>query len=196
MPRSAAKKQPIPSPTVAERSKPSTPKIDPRYTVFRLSLRGSRIHRWGVFAEEFIPKGRKVIEYTGERCNRRETAKRADGPLNYMFTLNSYWALDGSVMGSGAEFVNHSCDPNCEARIVKGHILYMAARDIPVGQELTIDYHFDSEVDPVKCACGTAKCRGTINLKREPKTRAKSSPKSSPKSAPQSAKTPAKRAAR
>ena len=103
-----------------------TPCIDPRHACFRLSVRPSAIHRWGVYAEEFIPRGRKVIEYTGERCSRRETARRAARPLNYMFTVNSYWALDGSVGGSGAEFINHSCDPNIRAWICKGHILYMA----------------------------------------------------------------------
>ncbi|MDR3719584.1 MAG: SET domain-containing protein-lysine N-methyltransferase [Bryobacteraceae bacterium] len=147
------------------------PSITPKYACFQLSVRPSEIHRWGVYAEEFIPKGRKVIEYTGERCNRRETAKRAGGKLNYMFTLDSYWALDGSVGGSGAEYINHCCDPNCYAWVFRGHILYMAAREIQAGEELTIDYHFEAEVEPVKCACGSPNCRGTINLKPEPKKR-------------------------
>jgi len=147
------------------------PSINSKYACFQLSIRPSEIHRWGVYAEEFIPKGRKVIEYTGERCNRRETSKRAGGKLNYMFTLDSYWALDGSVGGSGAEYINHSCDPNCCAWIFRGHILYMAARDIQPGDELTIDYHFEAEVDPVTCACGATNCRGTINLKPDAKKR-------------------------
>lgn len=147
------------------------PSINPKYACFRLSVRPSEIHRWGVYTQEFIPKGRKIIEYTGERCNRRETAKRAGGKLNYMFTLDSYWTLDGSVGGSGAEFVNHCCDPNSYAWICRGHILYMAARDIQAGQELTIDYRFEAEVDKVKCACGAADCRGTINLQPEPRKR-------------------------
>jgi SET domain-containing protein len=147
------------------------PAITRKYACFQLSVRPSEIHRWGVYAEEFIPQGRKIIEYTGERCNRRETAKRAGGKLNYMFTVDSYWALDGSVGGSGAEYINHCCDPNCRAWICRGHILYMAAHDIQPGEELTIDYHFEAEVAPVKCSCGAANCRGTINLKPEPKKR-------------------------
>ena len=147
------------------------PSINPKYARFRLSIRPSEIHRWGVYAEEFIPKGRKIVEYTGERCNRRETSKRAGGKLNYMFTLDSYWALDGSVGGSGAEYINHCCDPNCYAWICRGHILYMAERDIQAGEELTIDYHFEAEVTQVECSCGAAGCRGTINLKPEPKNR-------------------------
>lgn len=142
----------------------STPKVDPKSACFDLILRPSKIHRWGIYAGEFIPKRRKVIEYTGERISRRETKKRAGADLNYIFTLDSYWSLDGSVGGSGAEYINHSCDPNCYAWICNGHILYMSARDIKKGEELTIDYHFDKDVEKVPCSCGARTCRGTINL--------------------------------
>ena len=142
----------------------SVPAVDPRYAEFRLEVRQSKIHRWGLYAGEFIPRRRKVIEYTGEKISRRETKRRSEGPLNYLFTLDPYWCIDGSVGGSGAEYINHSCDPNCYAWIFKGHILYMSARDIRKGEELTIDYHFDKDVEKVRCACGTKLCRGTINL--------------------------------
>ena len=65
-----------------------TPAIDPRYAQFRLSIRESRIHRRGVYAGEPIPARRKVIEYTGERISRRETKRRGDGPVTYLFTLD------------------------------------------------------------------------------------------------------------
>lgn len=141
------------------------PQIDPRYACFRMSLRPSRIHRHGVYAEEPIPAHRKVIEYTGERISRRETSKRGLGKLTYLFTLDNYWTIDGSVGGSGAEFINHSCDPNLYAWIFKGHILYMSKRAIEPGEELTVDYHFSKTIDKVPCKCGSAKCRGTINVK-------------------------------
>lgn len=147
----------------------AVPSISRKHAKYRISVRPSEIHRWGVFAEEPIPKGKKIIEYTGERISRAETARRADAPLNYLFTLDSYWTLDGSVGGSGAEFINHCCQPNCYAWIFKGHILYMAARDIRAGEELTIDYRFDHDVPKVPCACGAQDCRGTINLNREPR---------------------------
>jgi len=141
------------------------PRINPKYTCFRLQLGPSKIHRWGIYAREFIPAGRKVIEYTGEKISRRETKRRAESSdLIYLFTLDPYWTLDGSVGGSGAEYINHSCDPNLEARILKGHILYMSRRDIRSGEELTVDYHFEKKVERVPCKCGAAKCRGTINV--------------------------------
>lgn len=140
------------------------PAVDHRLACFKLRVAPSTIHRWGLFAEERIPAKRKIIEYTGEKISRRETKKRAEGPLNYLFTLNSYWCIDGSVGGSGAEYINHCCDPNCYAWIVKDHILYMSARVIEPGEELTIDYHFDKNVERVPCHCGAKGCRGTINL--------------------------------
>ncbi|MEO8025623.1 MAG: SET domain-containing protein-lysine N-methyltransferase [Bryobacteraceae bacterium] len=147
-------------------SKPQKPGIDPAHAKFRLILKPSKIHRWGVYAGEQIPKGRKVIEYTGERISRRETKRRAEtAEFNYLFTVDSYWTIDGSAGGSGAEFINHSCDPNIFARVVRGHILYLSKRDIRVGEELTVDYHFPKEDEHVPCACGAKICRGTINLK-------------------------------
>jgi len=124
----------------------------------------SKIHRWGVYADENIPPNRKVIEYTGERISRRETKIRASRELNYVFTLDSYWSLDGSVGGSGAEFINHSCDPNLESRMLRGHILYFSKRRIKKGEELTVDYHFGADEELVPCKCGAKNCRGTINL--------------------------------
>ena len=132
-----------------------------------MKLARSKIHRWGVYSTERIPAGRKVIEYTGERISRRETKRRADGTdLIYLFTLDHYWTLDGSVGGSGAEYINHSCDPNLTTRIIKGHILYISDRVIAPGEELTVDYRFDKKVERVECRCGAKTCRGTINLLR------------------------------
>jgi SET domain-containing protein len=142
-----------------------SPVIDSRYACFRLEIRESRIHRRGVYAVERIPPRRKVIEYTGERISRRETTRRGDGPVTYLFTLDDYWTLDGAVGGSGAEIINHSCDPNVYTMIFKGHILYMSKRLIRPGEELTVDYRFSDKVDPVTCKCGAKTCRGTINLK-------------------------------
>ncbi len=152
-------------PKRSQTSDSSAPRIDERHACFRLRIAPSEIHRWGVYTEERIPAQRKVIEYTGERCSRRETKKRSDRQLNYMFTLDNYWTIDGSVGGSGAEYINHCCDPNIYARIHKGHILYMSKRVIEPGEELTIDYHFAKNVEKVLCACGAKNCRGTINLK-------------------------------
>ena len=84
--------------------------------------------------------------------------------MTYLFSLDNYWTLDGSVRGSGAEFINHSCDPNLYSWNFKGHILYMSKRQIEAGEELTVDYYFSKKIDPVPCCCGSPNCRGTINV--------------------------------
>jgi SET domain-containing protein len=146
---------------------PEEPSINPKYCSFKVRLGRSKIHRWGVYAGEPIPRGRKVLEYVGERINRVETKRRSnEREFNYLFTLDKYWTIDGSVGGSGAEYINHSCEPNLISRIVKGHILYFTLRPIKKGEELTIDYHFSADVEHVPCACGAPGCRGTINLKK------------------------------
>ena len=143
-----------------------TPQINPEYASFALKIKPSKIHRWGVYAAEDIPARRKVMEYTGERISRRETRRRSEeqGRMIYLFTLDNYWTLDGAVGGSGAQYINHCCDPNIKTVIQRGHILYMSKRTIRKGEELTVDYHFAKDIEEVPCRCGSARCRGTINL--------------------------------
>ena len=142
-----------------------SPRIDERYACFRLEIRESKIHRFGVYALESIPANRKVIEYTGERISRRETKRRGNGRFTYLFTLDHYWTLDGAVGGSGAEIINHCCEPNLRTTITHGHILYISKRLIEPGEELTVDYRFSDDIERVRCACGARNCRGEINLK-------------------------------
>lgn len=147
-------------------TKTNIPRLDPKYCCFRLKLAPSPIHRWGVYADERIPANRKVIEYTGERISRKETKRRADSrECVYLFTLNNYWSVDGAIDGSGAEYINHCCEPNLVSRIMRDHILYMSRRAIRPGEELTVDYRFPWDVEKVKCGCGARGCRGLINVK-------------------------------
>ena len=146
-------------------------KIDPRFAKWRLRVRRSRIQGLGVFAAENIPSGHKVIEYTGERITQREGDKRfrelwfSRRPKRFcVFSSGRRWVIDGGVGGSGAEIVNHSCEPNLRARKVRGHILYFSCRRIQKGEELTVDYRFSKKAVRVPCYCGSASCRGTINV--------------------------------
>src|SRR5262245_43007531 len=142
----------------------TAPRVDRRHACFAVFLRQSPIHRYGVYAGEPIPPRRKVIEYTGELISRKEAKRRGLGPRTYLFTLNDYWTIDGAVGGSGAEYINHSCEPNLRTWICKGHILYMSKREIARGEELTVDYNFPRDVGEVPCRCGSSRCRGTINV--------------------------------
>jgi len=140
----------------------ATPEIDPRYTRFKLEVRPSRIHRWGVFALEAIPAGVKVIEYTGERIARREAKRRSTRDLHYLFDLDSYWKVDGAVGGSGAQYINHCCDPSLIARILRSRIFYFSLRRIRAGEELNIDYRFSEDEERVPCHCGAKNCTSWI----------------------------------
>lgn len=148
------------------------PKIDARFANWRLRVGRSRIQGLGVFAGEPIVAGRKVIEYSGERISNREAndrfrrLMRSRGHKRFcLFHLNKRWMVDGAVGGSGAELINHSCEPNLRTRRIRGHILYFSRRRIRKGEELTVDYRFSKKSVRVPCRCGSPLCRGTINLK-------------------------------
>jgi len=160
---------------VNEESVAVTGTVNPLYTNFLLSARASAIHRLGVFAEEDIPAWRKVIEYIGERISVKESERRFNPKRSYLFELTTRTHLDGAIGGSGAEYINHSCDPNLKTRILRKHILYYSTRPIKAGDELTVDYRYDHDTERMPCHCGSSKCRGTMNLlppKRKKRTRA------------------------
>jgi uncharacterized protein len=148
------------------------PMLDPRFQCWRLRVGRSPIQGLGVFAAETIKSGRKVIEYTGERISNREATRRfrrmmrSRKPKRFcLFHLKPGWVIDGAVGGSGAELINHSCDPNLRTRRIRGHILYFSRRRIRKGEELTVDYKFSKRTVRVPCSCGSPNCRGTINVK-------------------------------
>ena len=139
-----------------------------------IQVRSSQIHSKGVFARTAIPEGAKVIEYVGERITKAESERRAHIPLSrhkkdrahgavYIFTLNRRYDIDGCVAYNTARFINHSCDPNCEAVIMRGHIWIVARQDIRKGEEISYNYGYsyeDHEEHP--CHCGSKRCVGYI----------------------------------
>jgi SET domain-containing protein len=161
--------------------KPKKPKINPDYTWFDLKVVRSPIHRYGVVANVDISKKKWVIEYTGVLMNRRQHRWMIDNTSEerqiYIWQVakgqndsaNWDWVIDGWTNGSGAEFINHSCDPNLYMHFIGRRGYYVSLRPIKKGEELTIDYAFRWEKDEkrrVKCNCGSPKCRGWINRER------------------------------
>ncbi len=134
----------------------------------------SKIHNNGIFAKKDIPKGARIIEYVGEKVTKAESDKRADRDLDnhsensdngavYIFELNKRYDIDGNVPYNTAKYINHSCDPNCEVDIIKGHIWIIALRDIKKGEELSYNYNYDFEdYQDHPCRCGTSRCIGYI----------------------------------
>lgn len=152
-------------PSVATRVKP--PK-SPYYEVRR-----SRIQGRGAFALLPIRTGKKIDEYWGQPITHEEADRRYDDSKGrhhtFLFVLDDETVLDARYGGNDARFINHSCDPNCETVIEKGHIWIKAIKPISPETELVYDYRFEwqDEYEPedvryYACRCGTAKCRGTI----------------------------------
>ena len=143
----------------------------------------SRIDGTGVFAKRKIPKGARIIEYTGARVPINEVVAVADEGLPapvYAFRLNETTIIDGACGGNDSRFVNHSCAPNCEALSFDDHMYFYALRDIARGEELTFDYRLNASSTrrPTKrareahaCRCGSATCRGTMLARRSARSR-------------------------
>lgn len=137
-------------------------------------IRPSRIQGLGAFATRRIPSGRRLIEYTGERLTPEQADARypdAAGERHhtYLFAIDDDVVIDAAVGGNDARFINHSCDPNCDAVIHDGRIWIETIRNVEPGEELAYDYayvleerHTPSAKRRYPCTCGAANCRGTI----------------------------------
>ncbi len=143
------------------------PCIDDRNCRFALDARPSPIHRWGVFARGPIPARRRVIEYTGERIGLAEARRRSLRMHLYLFWIAPDRAIDGAIGGSGAEFINHGCEPNLVARLSRGRIHLVSLRRIAPGEELLYDYKVTGAAPLMPCHCGAPGCRGQLN-RRDP----------------------------
>ena len=55
--------------------------------------------------------------------------------------------------------------------MARGRIVYFSRQPIAHGEELTLDYKYNSRLDPMPCHCGAPTCRGIMNLPRGHETR-------------------------
>lgn len=141
----------------------------------KLKFDRSKIHGWGLFTLETIPADDMVIEYVGQLVRPTVADSREDfyntqagmAGSSYMFRIDHEAIVDATTKGNLARFINHSCDPNCYARIISvdgaKKIVIYSKREILRGEEITYDYKFPIEEDKVPCHCGSSKCRGTLN---------------------------------
>ncbi len=126
-----------------------------------LVVRPSRIHAVGVYTTTPIRKGSRVVEYAGPRITPEEANHRYSGTSRtYLYGLDDgKTVIDGEGLGA---YLNHSCDPNCEVREIRGRVWLHALRDIAVGEELVWDYNLYDDEAPAPCYCGSPNCRGTM----------------------------------
>ena len=132
-----------------------------RYDHLLVAFKKSPIHGRGGFARVDLRRGKRIIEYVGPRLSKVEGQAELDQGNAYIFTLDELTDVDGSVAWNPTRFLNHSCDPNCESRIVRGRIWLYALRRIKAGEELTYNYgHGLGGYEDRPCQCGASACVG------------------------------------
>ena len=143
-------------------------------------IRRSAISGRGAFALRDIKKGERLIEYLGERISHAVADARYDDESmkshhTFLFSVTRQTVIDASVGGNDARFINHSCDPNCEAVIVGSRVFIDAVKPVRAGKELAYDYGYERDGSETAedearyaCRCGVKKCRGTILAPKKP----------------------------
>ena len=178
-------------------------------------LRRSSIQGRGAFALKRIRKGTRIIEYTGEIITDEEADRRYDDEKmnrhhTFLFAVDVNHVIDGARKGNASAYINHSCDPNCEAVIEENRVYIDALRTIQPGEELLYDYQYERDGVPdaswdrlYACHCGAPNCRGTIlkpekkkRVRRKAKARTKQKRRARTKSRPRGDQTRRKTQAR
>ncbi|KAH8393201.1 hypothetical protein KR200_002082 [Drosophila serrata] len=139
----------------------------------QLKFAKSAIHDWGLFAMEPIAADEMVIEYVGQMirpvvADLRETKYEAIGiGSSYLFRIDMETIIDATKCGNLARFINHSCNPNCYAKVItiesEKKIVIYSKQPIGINEEITYDYKFPLEEEKIPCLCGAQGCRGTLN---------------------------------
>jgi SET domain-containing protein len=157
--------------------------VSTRQTAYE--VRQSPVHGKGVFARRDIEAGERIIEYRGERITWDEATRRAQesgGPVNhtFYFSLADGRVIDGGRRGNDARWINHACEPNCEAYEEDGRVFIHALLPIARGEELNYNYAliYDERHTPAlkrlfACRCGTPGCTGTMLAPKRRKKQAR-----------------------
>ncbi|KAJ3603641.1 hypothetical protein NHX12_028386 [Muraenolepis orangiensis] len=139
----------------------------------RIRFARSHIHDWGLFAMELIAADELVIEYVGQTIRQvvadmREKRYEDQGiGSSYLFRVDQHTIIDATKGGNLARFINHSCNPNCYAKIItvesQKKIVIYSRQPIGINEEITYDYKFPIEDEKIPCLCGADGCHGTLN---------------------------------
>jgi uncharacterized protein len=122
------------------------------------SLRvGTGVAGRGVFAIEAIPRGAKLLDYSGPILTYSQTTPQT---LAVQIGPDRYLGASGEM----DDFVNHSCDPNAGLVIDEAAVTLFAIRDIAACEEIYFDYSTTMNEDDFEmpCHCGSARCRKLV----------------------------------
>jgi Bromodomain/SET domain/PHD-finger len=144
-----------------------------------VSVRGSKVHGMGLFADQPFSKGDVVAEYIGEYvvnpvADEREKVYGEQRIQDYQFRLDDKLVIDATTKGGPGRYINHNCTPNCKALIIPGkepnphlrRVMVVAQRSIDLNEEISYDYQFPLELDlsaRIPCNCQSDACRGFMN---------------------------------
>lgn len=115
----------------------------------------------GSIAADRIAAGEVVAAFGGRCLTRDEFDLLPAEQQVRSIQIDEALFLAGAIEPEPADFINHSCEPNCA---MKGSTVVVALRDIEIGEAITYDYATSdgSDYDEFECVCGTALCRGKV----------------------------------
>lgn len=149
---------------------------------------------WGARSPVYVSRGKVLGIYVG-KLSRRSSA----GSTQYGFDLDmnenladdppeDAYTVIAESYGNWTRFVNHSCDPNLSIYPVvydtlpgmnMPYLAFVAIKDIPGGEELTLDYNpaaaeatrkgkgkgkIKKPLGSRDCMCGAETCRGWVQI--------------------------------
>src|SRR3989338_6894627 len=129
------------------------------YISLKARKKKSRFGGDGLFATVKIFKGEHVVDYTdgpGRLLSLKEANSFYHKGSDYMIQTGDdrFFIATNTDELEDADFINHSCDPNCG---IRGSLEIVAMRDIEPGEEITIDYAMSESSDlHMECSCSSA----------------------------------------
>ncbi len=119
----------------------------------------------GVFARRPIPANTTVAGFGGVSSTVRSSKTLGEAVRIHALQIDDDLFLASTPPFDPADFVNHSCDPNCG---IVGSVLLVTMRDVEAGEELCFDYAMtdSDDYDMFECSCGT----DAVSRRRSPAT--------------------------
>ena len=115
-------------------------------------VKESEIHGKGIFTTTMIPKGKKIMDITGDVIDGNECERREEEENNvYIFWNGDDCFIDTSKTDY-IKYINHDCNFNCD--VVENEsegLMLIAYRTIEAGEELTIDYGYEDIYENCEC---------------------------------------------
>ncbi len=111
----------------------------------------------GVFAAEYIAKGKKILDFSGKIVPEEESGK-----WDLWIGKNKFIR---APKNSTDNLLNHSCNPNSYVKKIGSKFCLISMKNIKKSEEITFDYDatdYDNKEFEFACSCKSRKCRKII----------------------------------